>query len=473
MVFVTTSGRTFALTFGQTRHSLRDEAYEYDFGLRTTLNAVEPSEIRNTDELDPATSRRRRTQLPEHADLTYFDFDGNSSVLRSLTGAIRPEYADLFTHATGANNLRVSSKKPIAELTPLLDEIYSVYNKTVYLEAFPAANNIQPVADPSTLNRLNDALVDAIRINDDHVTLTIPELVDFQQDFEITYSGAGRSDLYTDASLFDYYDYLTSNGRSVSELTLESLRSHRLRVLSDTGFERASYSIYRCTVFEVTLNGFDGVFHLSEGTWYQVDADYLARLTTDLDEYFSDTPLPPREVHLESEYNRDQLVPHWVGSVLLDTTDTSPAGEKQVEPCDVIRVENGLLVLTHVKLGVKASALSHLFSQGANSVDLLNGEPEAREILSALILDRSPEFDIKPLDHRSFAVEYVIVTKNDLALRSSALPLFSRISLRRAIRSLAGRKTATTVYLVADEYVGESREKPRKARKPKESVKFG
>src|SRR5690242_9096017 len=59
IVFVTTNKRTFALTFGHMRHHLRDEAYEYDFGLRTTLNAVDPKEIRNTDELDPATSRRR------------------------------------------------------------------------------------------------------------------------------------------------------------------------------------------------------------------------------------------------------------------------------------------------------------------------------------------------------------------------------------------------------------------------------
>lgn len=99
IVFVNASNRIFALTFGHVRHHLRDEAYEYDFGLRTTLNAVDPKEIRNTDELDPATSRRRRTQLPERSDINYFDFDGDNAVLRSLTGAIRAEYRALFSHA--------------------------------------------------------------------------------------------------------------------------------------------------------------------------------------------------------------------------------------------------------------------------------------------------------------------------------------------------------------------------------------
>lgn len=464
IVFLEASSRSFALTFGHVRHHLRDEAYEYDFGLRTTLNAVDPNEIRNTDELDPATSRRRRTQLPERSDINYFDFDGDSSVLRSLTGAIRPEYKALFSHATGASNLRVSTKMTREELPNLLTKIYEVYEKETYATSFPAATNIQPVKDPATLTLLDEKLEAAIRVKSDGLVLTIPELMDFQEDFEVSYGGVGRSDLYDDAAIEDYYTYLSARGTAFSTMTVDTLRHHRLRITTNDGSLKGDHSIYKSLVFESTLDGQDEHYHLSEGTWYRVDADYLKKLISDIDPLFRDADLPPRKEHLEAEYNERQLVPHWPGSVLLDTTNTSPAGQKQVEPCDVARAEDGYLVLTHVKLGVGASELSHLFSQGANSVDLLLGEAESRERLKGLITDRVASFDLSGLESQAFKVEYVIVTKNDTSLAATALPLFSRISLRRAHRALISMRTEASVTLVEDAYVGSPRRKPRRTR---------
>lgn len=467
IVFVEASHQTFALTFGHMRHHLRDEAYEYDFGLRTTLNAVDPKEIRNTDELDPATSRRRRTQLPERSDINYFDFDGDSAVLRSLTGAIRPEYKALFSHATGASNLRVSTIKRQAELPALLKDIYKVYERDTYLTAFPAANNIQPVRDPAELTVLDSKLSEAVRAKNGNLKLTIPELVDFQEDFDVFYSGAGKSDLYPDAAIDDYYAYLTANAINAEVLTAAELRRHRLCVTTEDRGKRREYSIYRSLVFETSLDGQDEAYHLSEGTWYRVDANYLKVLAADIDPLFIDCNLPPRIEHLEADYNSLQLVPHWPGSVLLDKTNTSPKGQKQVEPCDVARAENGHLVLTHTKLGVGASDLSHLFSQGTNSVDLLNGVTEAREKLKSLIVSRDAAFDLSGLASKSFRVEYVIVTKNDRTLASAALPLFSRISLRRAHRALTSMKTEAVVMLVQDAYNGTPKPKPRKMRAKK------
>jgi uncharacterized protein (TIGR04141 family) len=423
---------------------------------------VDPNEIRNTDELDPATSRRRRTQLPERSDINYFDFDGDSAVLRSLTGAIRPEYKALFSHATGASNLRVSTKKVRVDLPPLLKDVYEVYEKDTYLTAFPAATNIQPVKDPAVLTLLDNKLEKAVQAKSYDLTLTIPELMDFQEDFEVSYSGAGSSDLYPDAAMDDYYAYLAAHGKSVDALTVEDLQRHRLCMTTDDGIKKGDYSIYKSLVFETSIDGQDEAYHLSEGTWYRVDADYLKTLATDIDPLFTDAGLPARTEHLEAQYNELQLVPHWPGSVLLDKTNTSPEGQKQVEPCDVARAEDGHLVLTHVKLGVGASDLSHLFSQGTNSVDLLNGVPEARDKLKFLITDRDAGFDVSGLAALAFKVEYVIVTKNDTNLASAALPLFSRISLRRAYRALTSMKTETVVMLVEDAYVGAPRSKPRK-----------
>jgi uncharacterized protein (TIGR04141 family) len=469
VVFITTSSRTFALTFGHTRHNLKDESYEYDFGLRTTLNSVDPQAIRNTDELNPATSRRRRTQLPERADLTYFDFDGDSAVLRSLTGVIRPEYKELFSHATGASNLRISSKKSVSELSPLLDRIYGIYNEDTYKSAFPSAYNIQPVQDPPTIQALDLLLEHSFRAGGDGLTLTIPELMDFQEDYEVSFSGLGASALYPEVALADYYDYLSAHEKPRSESSLEDLRLHRLQTLNDNGIRINDYSIYRCLIYEASLPDAPEIYHLNEGTWYRVDADYLSQLSADLDPLFLQHSLPPRTVHTERQYNESQLVPHWTESILLDGTNTSPPGHTSVEPCDVARTHGDHLVLTHVKLGVAAGDLSHLFSQGTTSVELLNSIPAARETLERLILDRSSSFELKPLKDRRFAVEFVIVTKKDATLASQALPLFSRINLRRAHQSLISMQADVSVYLAGDEFVGESRPKPRRTRAPRVS----
>ena len=108
LVFFPAGKRCFALTFGHVYHNLKDESYEYDFGLRVTLNSVIPEKLKSTDTLEPGASRRQRTQIPLESDLTFFDFDRDSKILKSITGKVKDEHKALFLHATGSTNLRIS-----------------------------------------------------------------------------------------------------------------------------------------------------------------------------------------------------------------------------------------------------------------------------------------------------------------------------------------------------------------------------
>jgi uncharacterized protein (TIGR04141 family) len=73
--------RCFALSFGQVFHRLTDAAYEYDFGLRVTLNSLDPHELKSVDMVEPGVARRKRTQVPISTELTYLNFDGNSEII--------------------------------------------------------------------------------------------------------------------------------------------------------------------------------------------------------------------------------------------------------------------------------------------------------------------------------------------------------------------------------------------------------
>jgi uncharacterized protein (TIGR04141 family) len=108
IVFLPVGNRCFALSFGQVFHHLTDAAYEYDFGLRVTLNSLDPYELKSADMVEPGVARRKRTQVPISTELTYLDFDGNSEIIKSLTGKVKQEYQSLFNNATGSVSLKVS-----------------------------------------------------------------------------------------------------------------------------------------------------------------------------------------------------------------------------------------------------------------------------------------------------------------------------------------------------------------------------
>ena len=109
LIFLPIDKRCFALSFGHVSHNLDETAYEYDFGLRVTLNSVDPKKLKSTDTLEPGADRRQRTQVPVDSDLTFFDFDRDSTILKSLTGKVKDEHKDLFKNATGSSSLRISS----------------------------------------------------------------------------------------------------------------------------------------------------------------------------------------------------------------------------------------------------------------------------------------------------------------------------------------------------------------------------
>ena len=66
LVFLEIGGRNFAISFGHVYHHLNDYSYEYDFGLRVTLNSLDPAELKSADMVSPGTARRKRTHQERH-----------------------------------------------------------------------------------------------------------------------------------------------------------------------------------------------------------------------------------------------------------------------------------------------------------------------------------------------------------------------------------------------------------------------
>lgn len=228
LLFLEAGGRCFALSFGQVQSHLKDEAYEYDFGLRVTLNCLDPRELKSADMIEPGPARRKRTQVPISTELTFLDFDGNSEIIKSLTGKVKEEYRNLFKTATGSASLKISMKIAPNDLAARCQALLARYEAEDYKETFPNIQNIVPVKDPTKIGELDGLLLESIRANDGATTLTIPDIVDFRDNTCCVFTGpSGVSKIYPDISIEQFYEYL-GDGFNLAALTLEQLKSYRM-----------------------------------------------------------------------------------------------------------------------------------------------------------------------------------------------------------------------------------------------------
>ena len=443
IVFLPVKGRIFSLTFGHTYHNLKEESYKYDFGLRTTLNALDPKEIKSTDILQPENAKRERIQSPIGANLTFFDFDKDESIIKSLTGAVKKEYKGILSNVTGANNLRVTSKITSNEIVELCGKVLDIYQKDDYKESFPDVYNVSPIKDPKVIGSLNEKLVEAFRENKIELVLSIPDMIEYNESLKISYTGLRRSNLTFDAVYIidDYRQYLQSKNND--DITLGQLRSHKLKLEGENSNEKNSYSIYKCFLFDCELES--NHYHLCEGAWYRVDKNYIDQLKTYLNDFFVDHDiLKSCDSKYENDFNK-KISEQNDSYICLDRRNISPQGN--VEPCDLYTVENDTAVLIHIKISTRSCSLSHLFNQGINSIELLRTSEEARSKLKNIL----PKEDLKtPINQDKFKVVFGIITAKDKSKKSDNLPIFSRISLMRVMKQLGLMGIQGEVILIED-----------------------
>jgi uncharacterized protein (TIGR04141 family) len=296
------------------------------------------------------------------------------------------------------------------------------------------------VRDPSVTKSLDETLLAAFQANDEALNLSVPDLINYEDNVHAAFSGAGASLIYDDVFMGRYYEYLQGRGVDLAKLNVEDLRRHHLVLTDENGTQRDSHTIYKSLVFDTTLDG--ASFHLCEGNWYRVEDDYISRLEHHLDALCAIMTLPPYVHSGEGAYNQSAAAAD-DSLVCLDTTNISPKGQTEVEPCDLYSVSEGYAVFQHIKISTLSSRLSHLFNQGINAIELIRLEEDALSNLKKRIGERvAPsvyETMVAPLDAERHRVDFVIITHKAGANKSRNLPLFSRISLSRNLKALQVR----------------------------------
>lgn len=443
ILFIPTDDRCFALTFGHSYHNLKETCYEYDFGLRTTLNALDPQKIKSTDSLVPENAKRERKQMPIASELTLFDINSDESIIKKLTGSVQEKYKDFLTHITGASSLKVTSKLSALEIKVLCKELLEIYLKDDFKSTFPDIQNIVPVKDPDVISQLNASLLDSFSSHQPEAVLTTPEIINYDYSHKFSYcNGRSCSTQYDDVHIEQYWEHLDSNEITIS--STDALKSHKLIIQNENGDTLHIFSIFKCLLFDCE-NG-DNHYHLCEGEWYKIDKDYIQKLERILNDLFvSDPVLCECDFKREDEFNC-HISDDNTGYFCLDKKNIAPPTQTQVEPCDLFTLQDSSAQLIHIKIGTRSSSLSHLFNQGINSVALLRESKEAQQRLKDLVHRDCHS----AIDDGNYSILFGIITSKDPSEGAKNIPIFSRISLMRTANALKRMNINTAVVFIKD-----------------------
>lgn len=433
VLLVEQAGRTWALTFGLGHLYLNEDKVEPRFGLRTVLNVVDPERLlavgsRVYEDVVVSTSR----QASRRATREVFTIDDTRDILREVVGAPRDE-TKYGRQVVGSSALSLSVPVEAPGIAGFIEDLAAAHARDEYKRHFGFVDFIEPVKDRPTRARLDQLLLDVLtgRSNGEpYLAPPVPIGYDDVEGFLHTHERLGSSTAHPELDLDDYYAQVDR-----ATLTVDDLKGHDVRLISaSTGHATATWSVYRCLIFEAEVD--ERLFLLSEGEWFGVDRDFVARVDHDVGAInVVDLGLPAaRSGEKEADYNRRAAAS--ADFALLDKR-LFEFGRGPIEVCDLLSLSGRFI---HIKRKTQSATLSHLFAQGRVAAEALKVDAALRDrVHSVLVGDGRREAAVlatTPFSPRDKTVVYAVIAKNATELPAK-LPFFSRLNLWRACRFLA------------------------------------
>ncbi len=424
---VTAFQHKFILTFGTGFHLLKDETIERDFGLRVTLNSVDPDKLRSLDKSsydhNPLNSR---TQSTKEVDIFDLHIDSDIEMLYAVTGSSAVEV--FGTHITGRDAFTVISSLDLNHISLILQESINRYKQKLP-EVFEWVENINKVRDTDDIQILDMELDSVInRASLDNFWLGEPEIIDWENQLGYSFDLYGRTERYVVLELKNLIAHL--NSKSI-KLSVEALKHTQVHVNDHKYQPIKSWPAYKCLYAEIVYSGESYI--LRNATWYKVNSNFLKMIDDQLSSLTTyNTTLPRYDEDREEDYNTKLTSDPTFE--LLDKKNIKIGGiYDKLEFCDLIRNGNELI---HVKYYRSSSTLSHLFSQGCVAAEAFVRDTEFRKKLNLKLPAsiRLADPTQRP-DPSEYKIVYAIATTKKLP---SELPFFSKVTLKNALKVLRG-----------------------------------
>lgn len=436
-LFITkVDGRLFALTFGQGRFILDQEAIEERFGLLVTLNSLEANALRSVDKKTFDTvDQNSRVQVGQTSAAPEFGIDIERDLIKGIVGYPK-DVTKLGRRLAGSDSLTVSMDIDLTTLKPLLRRYLKAFQSKAYQEHFSWVDHIHQVRkNGHTAEQLNILLIEKLNKARnaggivDGCWLAIPDVLDWTAVAGFRFSRKVKDGMLNDLHLPGFMNTLSQD----DVLSIELLRSRYAYALNDEHQELQHWSVFKCIHCELDDNGKS--YLLSGGHWFEVNKDFVQSVTDfykGLPKY--QTPLLVYNHGSEKEYNEALTASDKSKWALMDAVPIPVGGiHDKVEFCDVFGSDGELL---HIKRYGGSNLLGHLFNQGLVSGELFRDHKDYVSLVnkslpaSHLIQDDGNV----PRDVSKLKIVFAIISQSDD--EEPHLPFFARVALKNVYRRL-------------------------------------
>jgi uncharacterized protein (TIGR04141 family) len=430
---VEVESRQFALTFGYGRNLLKPGVHEEDFGLRVTLNAVDPNKIKAIDRMTlDAVAQQTRIQAIQDASMSEFGLDVEQDLLRAVTGAPVDEAA--FGHRlTGRDALQMTLPIELSGVRPLLTRLLVEHAKNDFRVRFPWIEQIHEVDDSVRKAELDQHLIEKLKKQSlDGVWLAVPEMIDWENLAGFKYRSSKKAPIHDDIHVLTFLGEV-GDSNEIDDYTLRK-RYHVTAIANDSEAVLKQWPVYRCFYCEVVVGS--DTYLLNNGKWFRIATDFVTRINEAVDNIKDSDGLGLPSYQDKSEASYSARVANTSGG-LLALMDFKLVGSaslpNRIEFCDLYSAARHII---HLKRYSSSSALSHLFAQGVVSAKLFLNEIDFRRELNGILPGphRLANPDPRPVAS-DYEVVFGIISKSKKKL---VLPFFSRVNLKNAHSSLMG-----------------------------------
>jgi uncharacterized protein (TIGR04141 family) len=446
----------FALTFGQGRHLLRQDAYDRNYGLRVALNVIYQEGTQDTDQgrlrsisatTVAANTIRTRRQSDRKATFEAFGVDIQRDLLGAITGT-PIDSAFWGTRISGSDGLSVVPSIEFDSLGQFLRAVAKKHRDTSYQQDFNWIDNLRVVQDPDLLDQLYAELINVLLAGTGDVEVAVPGMIDWDDVEEFRYSFDSEHG-FADPADCPISEALERNDL-IDAVDISHLRRWQLEARDDADEVVGKWPLMQCLSGELTIDG-ENKYVLADGEYFEISRDY----GDDLDGFIdgiaeSNYPLLQTQGNIsEGEYN-ERAAASSPSFLLLDKKTVRVLGKTTpIEICDILSDDGAFI---HVKRKLGSSALSHLFAQGSVSADLFLMSAAYRDSCLTRIREAEREraeeegddgfagrfatFEQRGINTDDYTIVYAIVANWNGQDAVSALPFFSKVNLRRHVEDL-------------------------------------
>lgn len=432
MVEVDVAGeqRIFCISFGQGRHIMQSGVWEESFGLKVTLNTVDPNNLRSIEKTNMSSVPKHASeQISRDGAAADFGIDIEQDLVRAVTGKSKEE---LFGRTiTGKDSLHASVKIDISNIKEFLIACFDKAQSKDYKKDFGWIDQISEIRDQRMVEELNGELINKIRDTELEKTwVAVPEIIGWEDVAGFKYRDSVRDHEEDDISLPAFLGSLPDTTKE--NMSVELLKHRKVYCYSaSTDQLLHKWPVYNCIYSEISISG--KTYLLNNGKWYQINDEFAAKVNSEyevLRDAGSILSFPDCGQEKENEYN--QRVADEQDMRCLDSDNVMyGGGYSRIEFCDLLTRDKQIV---HVKKYGGSSVLSHLFSQAVVSGEVFLSAEDFREKLNEK-LEGAYKLDdpsTKP-DPADYEIIFGVISKSTTELE---LPFFSKVTLRNAKRRL-------------------------------------